>query len=51
MSHSEYLEGIPMVERERQEWSPTVTLVIAFIIGLLLLSPAILGIYWEALLP
>ena len=51
MSRSEYLESIPLVERERQEWSPTVKLVLAFVIGFLLLSPAILGLHWESLLP
>ena len=50
MSRTEYFEG-SMVERDRREWSPTAKLVLAFIIGLLLLSPAILGIHWEALLP
>ncbi len=51
MPRSEYFDAIPLVERERQEWSPTVKLVLAFVIGLLLLSPAILGLHWEALLP
>ncbi|MCX5893260.1 MAG: hypothetical protein NTW80_09880 [Deltaproteobacteria bacterium] len=50
MSHTEYFEG-SLVERDRQEWSPTAKLVLAFVIGLLLLSPAILGIHWEVLLP
>ena len=50
MSRSEYFEG-SMVERDRQVWSPAGKLVLAFIIGLLLLSPAILGIYWELFLP
>jgi len=51
MSRSEYLENISLVERERKEWSPTAKLVLAFVIGFLLLSPAILGLYWELLLP
>jgi hypothetical protein len=51
MTRTDYLDSLPLVERERQEWPPAVMLVLAFIIGLLLLSPAILGIYWELLLP
>lgn len=51
MSHIDYLDTPSVMQGERTPWSPTVTLVMAFIIGLLLLSPAILGIYWELLLP
>ena len=51
MSHGEYLGDASLMQGERTPWSPTVKLVMAFIIGLLLLSPAILGIYWELLLP
>ncbi len=51
MSHSEYLEGTVWVKREQTEWSPTVKMILAFILGLLALSPAILGIHWEMLLP
>ncbi len=50
MSHSEYVEGAVWVEREKKPWSPTIKLILAFIIGLLALSPAILGIHWELLL-
>jgi hypothetical protein len=50
MSHSEYLEGTAWVQGEQREWSPTVKLILAFILGFLALSPAILGIYWELLL-
>jgi hypothetical protein len=49
MSRSDYLEGA--VKGEKTDWSPTAKLIFAFIIGLLLLSPAILGIFWEVLLP
>jgi hypothetical protein len=49
--HSEYLENMAWVKGERKRWSPRVKLILAFIIGLLVLSPAILGIYWELLLP
>jgi len=51
MSHTEYFEGTVWVEEERKGWSPTVKVIIAFVIGLLVLSPAILGIHWELLLP
>jgi hypothetical protein len=51
MARSEYLEGTVWVQGERKEWSPTVKLILAFILGLLALSPAILGIHWEMLLP
>jgi hypothetical protein len=51
MSRSEYLESMAWVKGEKKQWSPTAKTVLAFIIGLLVLSPAILGIYWELLLP
>jgi hypothetical protein len=51
MSHSKSLEGAAWMKGEKTEWSPTVKLILAFILGLLALSPAILGIYWEWLLP
>lgn len=51
MSHHEYVEGAVWVKEERQGWSSTAKLVLAFIVGFLLLSPAILGIHWERLLP
>ena len=51
MSHSEYFEGSAWVKGEKKQWSPTVKLILAFILGLLVLSPAILGIHWELLLP
>jgi hypothetical protein len=50
MSRSEYFEGA-WVKGEKKQWSPQATLILAFILGLLALSPAILGIYWELLLP
>jgi hypothetical protein len=49
-SHSEYFEGA-WVKGEKKQWSPSVKLILAFILGLLVLSPAILGIHWELLLP
>lgn len=52
MSRIEYLERAAMViAGERTEWSPTVKLILAAIIALLAMSPAILGLYWEMLLP
>ena len=51
MSRSEYLETTAWVKGEKKQWSPSVKLILAFILGLLVLSPAILGIYWELLLP
>ncbi len=50
MTHSSYVEGVAVVMGERRQWSPTVKLIIAFILGLLALSPAILGLYWEVIL-
>lgn len=51
MSHSKYLETTAWVKGEKKHWSPTVKLILAFILGLLALSPAILGIHWQRLLP
>lgn len=51
MSHSKYLEDAAWVKKEKTQWSPKAKLILAFIIGFLVLSPAILGIYWELLLP
>jgi hypothetical protein len=51
MSHGEYLGTASWVKGEKKQWSPTAKLILAFILGLVLLSPAILGIYWELLLP
>ena len=46
MSISKYFEGA-WVKGERKGWSPTVKLILAFVLVFLALSPAILGIYWE----
>ncbi len=51
MTRSEYLEGPVWALEERWRWSPRVKLILAFILGLLALSPAILGLHWEVLLP
>jgi len=51
MSIREQVEGIVLVREEKHGWPPWLKLILAFIIGLLVLSPAILGIYWELLLP
>ena len=51
MSCSEYLEGTAWMQGEQAKWSPTVKMILAFVLGFLALSPAILGLYWEMLLP
>jgi hypothetical protein len=51
MNRSEYLGTTAWVKGEKRQWSPTTKIILAFIIGALALSPAILGIYWELLLP
>jgi len=51
MSHSKPLEGAAWMNREETRGSPTAKLILAFILGLLALSPAILGIHWELILP
>jgi len=51
MSRIEHLEGPASVPGERRGWSPTEKMILAFVLVLLALSPAILGIYWEMLLP
>lgn len=51
MSRSEYLETAPWVKGGKNLWSPTLKIILAFVLGLLALSPAILGIYWQHLLP
>lgn len=51
MSRIAYLEGTAQVKGETKLWSPTIKMVLAFILGLIALSPATLGIYWELLLP
>ena len=51
MNRSEYFDGTVWVEKDKKQWSPTVKLILAFILGFLALTPAILGIHWEMLLP
>jgi hypothetical protein len=50
MTTNEYVERNIWVKRERQEWPPAAKLILAFILGFVLLSPAILGLYWEVFL-
>ena len=50
MNRTESLKTSAWVKGEKKQWSPTVKLILAFILGLLALSPAILGIYWQLLL-
>lgn len=51
MSQIESIEKPLWVKGERTEWSPTVKMIFGFVLSLLVLSPAILGLYWEVLLP
>jgi hypothetical protein len=51
MSYSKYLEDAAWMKKEKTEWSPKAKLILAFVLGFLALSPAILGIHWEWLLP
>jgi hypothetical protein len=51
MSVNQYVESYVWVQEEREERPSPVKLIIAFVIGFLALSPAILGIYWEWILP
>jgi hypothetical protein len=51
MSSIGYLKRQAMVKGERKEWSPAVKWILGFILSLLVLSPAILGLHWELLLP
>lgn len=51
MSVNEQVEGIVWAQEEKQRWPPSLKLILAFVIGFLVLSPAILGIYWEPFLP
>ena len=50
MSISKYFEGTAWVKGEKTGWSPTVKMIMAFVLVFLALSPAILGIYWELFL-
>jgi len=51
MNRTESLETPAWVKGEKKPWSPKVKIILAFVLGLLALSPAILGIYWQLLLP
>jgi hypothetical protein len=46
-----HVERLPWVKGERKEWSPVVKVVLGILLSVLVLSPAILGIYWELLVP
>jgi hypothetical protein len=50
MSISKYFEDAAWVKGEKTKWSPSVKMILAFVLVLLALSPAILGLYWELLL-
>ena len=51
MNRTEYLETSEWVKGEKKQWSPRAKIILAFILGMLVLSPAVLGIYWQLLLP
>lgn len=51
MSRIEYVESPVWVKGEQREWSPTAKIILGVILSLLVLSPAILGVHWEMLLP
>jgi hypothetical protein len=51
MSRPGYLDAPIVVPAHRPAWPPAVKLFVAFVAALALLSPAILGLYWEILLP
>ena len=51
MSRTGYMEDVAWVQGDRRQWSPTVKLILAFILGILALSPATLGLYWSMFLP
>lgn len=51
MSSPGCLDAPVSVPAQRPAWPPAVKLFLAFVAALALLSPAILGLYWEILLP
>ncbi len=51
MTITEQAEHLIWVQEERRRWPPSLKLLLAFVIGILALSPAILGIHWELVLP
>jgi hypothetical protein len=50
MSRTGYLDTPAYAPAKRTALPPTVKLLLAFVVGLALLSPAVLGIYWEIFL-
>ena len=50
MSRNDYLQGAYLVKRQKPGWSPAAKRIFGFIIGLVLLSPVIIAIYWEMVL-
>jgi hypothetical protein len=51
MSNNEDVESLVWMKRERKQLSPVVKVILGIIFSALVLSPAILGIHWEFLLP
>jgi hypothetical protein len=59
MTRYDHLKGLAWVEGEQAKASSTIkmilatilSIILAFLLGFLVLSPAILGTYWEIFLP
>jgi hypothetical protein len=51
MSRPGYLDPPVVVPAKRAAWPPGAKLLLAFVAALALLSPAVLGLYWEIFLP
>ena len=51
MSINEHVADIAGFKEAKQKRSARINLIIVLAIGLLALSPALLGIYWEIILP
>jgi hypothetical protein len=51
MSSIGYLKRQAWVKGEQKGWSSTVRMILGFILSSLVLSPAIVGLYWEMVLP
>jgi hypothetical protein len=51
MSNSNYLEGTVWHKGEKTGWSSKARLIMALVLGVLILGPLLVGIYWELFLP
>lgn len=50
MTRTHCLEEPVCLPARKAVWPPAIKLIVAFVVGLLMLSPAILGLYWEIIL-